>query len=266
MKRSARRENIASSEDETLTDFVYRRLKADIIWGRLVPDQPLRSDELKEAYEIGISPLREALTRLSAEALVVRMAQRGFKVASLSVDQVVDIARSRVLVEGAALRASIELGDLRWESEIAAATHALSRTLSEGLLRPESEAWAVPHRRFHMSLIAACGSEWLLRMSENLYDHAERHRLLGERWRVEFEASGAVSGRNRAIEHERLAKAVLDRDMQPALELLERHYLLTARSVVHVIEGGDGSNLQLDLSRDRRKAKPAAQRRAAGKK
>lgn len=251
MKRSVPRETPSAQGDETLTDSVYRRLKADIVWGRLEPDLPLRSDELRETYQIGISPLREALTRLAGDGLAIRLAQRGFKVASLDIDQVVDVARTRILVEGEALRASVELGDLQWETEIAAATHALSRILSEGTLRPESEAWAVPHRRFHMALIAGCESEQLLRIAANLFDHAERHRLLGERWRVGFEASGAISGRNRLLEHEKLAKATLDRDAESAVELLGRHHMLTARSVVHALEGDGASDLRFDLQRGR---------------
>lgn len=249
MKRAVPHDNASPEKDETLADSVYRRLKSDILWGRLEPGQALRSDTIKTSYDVGISPLREALTRLASEALVVRVAQRGFKVAPLDSAQVIDTAEARVLVEGEALRLSIERGDLQWETEIVAASHALSRTLSDGKLRPESEAWAVPHQRFHMALIAACRSEWLIRVATVLFDHAERHRIIGERWRVSLEASGAIAGRNRELEHEKLGKAVLKRDVDTALDLMRRHYMLTAQSVVHVLDGERGHAVRLQSLR-----------------
>ena len=62
MKRSvtARNEVPAAGAPRTVTEATYQRLRQDIIWGRLPPDTPLRSDELRAAYAVGISPLREA--------------------------------------------------------------------------------------------------------------------------------------------------------------------------------------------------------------
>ena len=53
----------------TLAESIYRRLRQDILWGVLAPGEPLRSDELRSGYAVGISPLREALSRLLAERL-----------------------------------------------------------------------------------------------------------------------------------------------------------------------------------------------------
>ena len=69
---------------ETVGDDGYRRIRSDIIFGRLQPDQKLRLEALKEHYGVSISTLREILNRLSSEGFVVAEARRGFEVAPVS--------------------------------------------------------------------------------------------------------------------------------------------------------------------------------------
>jgi DNA-binding GntR family transcriptional regulator len=55
------------ANDETIGERAYRRIRADIIFGRLQPGQKLRLDDLKENYSTSISTLRELLNRLASE-------------------------------------------------------------------------------------------------------------------------------------------------------------------------------------------------------
>ena len=76
-----------SSQNEvryTRGSLVYDRLRTDVISGELAPGQRLALDMLKERYQVGVTPLREALYRLSASLLVEAEDQRGFRVADIS--------------------------------------------------------------------------------------------------------------------------------------------------------------------------------------
>ena len=53
----------------------------------MAPGSPLRLADLSARYDMGFSPLREALNRLQAERLVIAEALRGFRVAPLSLDE-----------------------------------------------------------------------------------------------------------------------------------------------------------------------------------
>ena len=53
----------------TFIEAVQQRLRADIVSGKLAPREKLRLSELKNRYEMGSSPLREALSRLVGEGL-----------------------------------------------------------------------------------------------------------------------------------------------------------------------------------------------------
>ncbi|RPI45087.1 MAG: GntR family transcriptional regulator, partial [Hyphomicrobiaceae bacterium] len=82
-------------EAETISDDGYRRIRSDIVFGKLRPAQKLRLEALREAYGVSVSTLREILSRLSSEGLVVAEGRRGFEVAPVSADDLKDLAGLR---------------------------------------------------------------------------------------------------------------------------------------------------------------------------
>ena len=209
---------------KTVTESVYRRLRTDILWGRLPPEMPLKSDALRSHYQVGISPLREALSRLASEKLVVASGQKGFRVAPLGEDSISDISHTRLVIESAALRKSIKVGDVGWESRIVASHHALSRVPIPKSPGEEVEMWTRHHRVFHMALISACGSLWQMHFAGLLFDQAERFRIIRAK-----ELSFYEDERDPAEEHQEILESVLDRDSPAALRALERHYKATMK-------------------------------------
>jgi DNA-binding GntR family transcriptional regulator len=89
-------------------ELAYRRIRADILFGRLPPGRKLKLDRLREDYTASVSTLREILSRLSSEKLVVAEGQRGFEVAPVSAKNLKEIAALRRLLEGTALEQSFE--------------------------------------------------------------------------------------------------------------------------------------------------------------
>lgn len=216
----------------TLSDTVYERLRADIVQGRFPPLQPLRLEQLKQQYGVGFSPLREALNRLQGERLVVSAAQRGFRVRALSVAEMWDAVESRILVEGEALRRSIECGGDDWEAGLVASFHALSlvvKRLGDGADAEALDALEQRHREFHRALISACGSTWLLDFAGTLGTETERYRTLALR--------SATLRRDRDLdaEHKALLDAALARDADRAAGLLDEHYRETGRFLEQVL-------------------------------
>ena len=82
---------------ETLASSVYSELKNDILTGKLKPGHKLRLQVLKEDYNVGNSPLREALNRLSANGMVMREENKGFKVSPASVAELEELVRTCLL-------------------------------------------------------------------------------------------------------------------------------------------------------------------------
>jgi GntR family carbon starvation induced transcriptional regulator len=209
----------------TLAESAYQDIRRDIVRGVFDPGQPLRMALLSERYKMGFSPLREALTRLQSERLVVSVALRGFSVAPLSIDEMWDAINTRIHIDTEALRLSMLHGDDAWEAGIVAAHHALKLQAERATSRdePEQRMLEIRHYAFHCALLAACQSKWLLDFSQKLYADTERYRypMLINRRRE--------SGRDISSEHEQLMAATLARDARLALDLLRVHLKRTAQ-------------------------------------
>jgi GntR family transcriptional regulator, carbon starvation induced regulator len=210
----------------TLATSIYARLRGDILRGLFRPGERLRLDALCERYEIGATPLREALNRLSAEELVNREEQRGFRVAPVSLSDLAELTKTLCWIGELALRESIKNGDAAWEESVVLAAHRLSRVAREGeegyaSFNPE---WEERHRVFHLALIAACGSRWLIDFYAMLMDRNTRYRYLAF-------ADGSEP-RDVEAEHQAIYDAVLAREADRAVAAANLHVSKTTDSVV----------------------------------
>jgi NAD(P)-dependent dehydrogenase (short-subunit alcohol dehydrogenase family) len=95
---------------ETVGESAYRRIRADIIFGVLLPGQKLKLEKISEIYGTSISTLRELLNRMSSEGLIVVEGQRGFEVAPVPAQDFRQIAALRLLLENHAMAQSFEAG------------------------------------------------------------------------------------------------------------------------------------------------------------
>lgn len=210
----------------TLTDRVYRRLRDDIIHGRLEPGSKLRIEHLRAQYEVGATPLREALSRLASEGFATSEGQRGFRVTDVSFEDLMDITNMRITLEGMALSQSILKGDDEWESNVVAAFHRLTKV--EMAEEPDLIQWEARNAEFHLALISACTSSWLRRFYDVLYDQHKRYRNMA---RVARDARRDIHG-----EHTAIKDAALARNVEEALEANEQHIRRTAEVCRPAIE------------------------------
>ncbi|UCC14828.1 MAG: FCD domain-containing protein [Gammaproteobacteria bacterium] len=204
--------------NKTLASAAYERIKADVTNGLFEPDQRLRIEDLRKTYGTGASPLREALSRLAAEGLIVSIGQRGFRVPSVSLDDLRDITNTRILLETEALRRSIENGDDEWEIRVVASFHRLTQV--ETGERPEFAVWDMANRQFHEALLSACPSRWLMRFYETMFDQHRRYRSMS--------IQATNTPRSVHDEHERIKDAALARDVATACEETVLHIRRTA--------------------------------------
>ncbi len=214
----------------TLASHVYDRLRQDIISVTIPPGEKLHIRSLCERFDVGLSPMREALSRLSRESLVVQNDHRGFSVAQMSKEDLLDITHARCTLNGIAIRNSIEHGDAVWEESVVLAFHRLSRTprYLPGQQSERSQAWEIAHRNFHSSLIAASGSRRMEAYCEDLFDSAERYRHIGRK--------AGIKGENRDKEHRGLMEAVVERDADKAVAFITAHFEHTAALVRKVLK------------------------------
>ncbi|MDB5625061.1 MAG: GntR family transcriptional regulator, partial [Tardiphaga sp.] len=142
-----------SGGTDTLSERAAGLVQRDILAGDLAPGARLGIVELAKRYEIGATPLREALSRLMSRGLIVGIGQRGFRVADISRDDLLDITQMRTVIEVDALRRSMAEGGDTWEAGILAALHLMRRYIErtgDGF-REGADDFDMLHKGFHTS-------------------------------------------------------------------------------------------------------------------
>lgn len=221
------------------TDAAFEMLHRDILNGSHAPGQPLRIAALSGLYGVSATPLREALSRLEEKQLVVGSANRGWRVAPVSLPELEDLEIARLTVETSLLEDAIAHGDLDWESGIVAAHHRMTQVAppAGNVDVAARQLWDETHDAFHIALHAAGRSSWLkrffVRTAEQLRLHHQallfHPRAINpngpEKHTPETEA--LLSRAHSVTAHTELMQVVLDRDAVVAREKLRLHVEIT---------------------------------------
>lgn len=209
---------------QTRAGTVYDAIRSEILTGGVAPETKLKLAEYSQRYEVSLSVIREAMGRLAEQGLLQANPQRGFSTMPLSVSDLCQLTRARIVVETAALHDSIIQGDLSWEAGVVAAHHQLAATPmhhEDGTVNPE---FACVHRAFHVALLAGSGNAHLESIATSLRDRSEVY-LHWSRY------LGHDVGRDVAGEHRELAELTVARKIDRAADALGRHIQRTTDSL-----------------------------------
>lgn len=201
--------------EQTLSTKCFDMLTSAILSGEFLPGERLLSEDLKKRYAVGMSPIREALSKLAASRLVTFEEHKGFSVTKLNVAQILDDIKTFVEIECLCLKHAIENSNDLWEEGIVATLHSLSKM--EASKELDYFAWAPINMRFHDALVAACPLQSLMEIRNNLYQRHQYYIMLCYKF-----IDHAVFHANYQ-EHQQLAKATLARNTKDALNILTYH-------------------------------------------
>ncbi len=194
-----------------VTDWVYEELKGAIVDLRLPPGKPLREATLAEQLGVSKTPVREALTRLEQEGLVVTTSFKGAVVTGYSRQDLLEIYELRELLENAAARTAAEsMGeqDRAYLDRILRESRKLSGTADAGKLAALlTEFDDIMFDQVHNSRIRA--------LIENLRAHLTRIGHLTAEIPGRIEAS--------VDEHEKIVEAIAARDPELAEQRMRDH-------------------------------------------
>lgn len=214
----------------TIADALDVQLRAAILRGDIAPGAKLKLEELRERFGVSLSPLREALSRLAAEGLVLAESQRGFRLPEASGERLAEVITLRCQLEPFALGESIRRGGDEWEERLVAVFHRLSKLerADPRAAKTRVEDWERAHREFHEALISACSMPILLQFCGVLNDLSDRYRRL-------FLARNPLD-RNVHGEHQAILDAALARKAERAAALLRRHVERTGTNVLRAMQ------------------------------
>lgn len=203
----------------TLADRVFARLQDDIVRGEILPGSKVSETELASRYGVSRGPLREAIRRLESRKLLERVVHVGTRVASLSVNDLIEIYHVREALEGMAARLAAEhmtADEVRGLYDVLA-QHEQQQDLREDVAYFQREGDLDFHYRIIQGSHNATLSQLLI---GELYHLVRMYR---------YQFSTVANRPQKALnEHRRIVEAIESRDGEMA-ELLMRRHISSAR-------------------------------------
>lgn len=207
---------MTSSESTALTngsrlmrETVYEQLRAEVISCQLAPGTELREGELAARFEMSKSPVRDALMRLEREGLVITLPRQGYRVAPVSLNDVLDLFHLRAALERACMeRIVLRASDADLKS-LDAFRHFEPKDWEGGFV--------AFNRAFHRRIAELGGNA---RMRDHLHDLIDQMERA-----VQVSVASTRKGDHRPLvnEHAAIIDALQARERKTAQRLAEQH-------------------------------------------
>lgn len=212
-----------STRASSAADAIAAALREEIQRGALVPDRPIRQEEVAARFGVSRIPVREALGRLEAEGLVVVRPNRGALVAALGAEELREVYELRALVEGDLLARAVP--------RLTAADLARAEALHAALgVTEDPDVQGDLNREFHQVLLGAADRPRQRALAEQLRGVVERYETLQRALLYETAAFQE--------DHRRILDACRRGDPAGARDTLEEHLRHAAALAVRSSTGG----------------------------
>ncbi|WP_072778369.1 GntR family transcriptional regulator [Marivita hallyeonensis] len=189
-------------------EVVYRTLRDQVLFGELEPGQPVTIQGLTETLGVGMTPVREALRRLTAEGALAFLGNRRIAVPELAVQDVEQLLVARRAIEPELARRAVAVVQ---DVDIAQLTQTDGR-LDDAIRRGDVRQYLVENHRFHAELYALAKAPILTEMVDRLW------LRFGPSLRV---VCGQFGTRNLPDRHKDILSALAGRDAAAAAEAME---------------------------------------------
>ncbi len=212
----------------TVADRVYDTLRQEVLDGRLLPGERLRESILAQRFGVSVTPIREAITRLSRDGLVSVDRYKGASVAHHTVRDFEEFYRIRIYLEVPAARLATVLA-----SDAALARIRALADEGDALdARTDPAACFRLDLEFHRVLVGESGNTRLVALATDLHERVQMVRRwlapLPERWPAA------------TAEHHRIVEAMVQRDPEGCALAVGIHLDNVRRDVTAALAGRQG--------------------------
>ena len=217
-------------QPRSITEHIYQQLRADLISCKLKPGSRLGTSELSKRFSVSLSGVREALSRLVSEKLVIADPQRGFQAAPMSSEDLYLLTETATGIEAICIRSALVHGNKDWEKRLISARDAVLKAPVSAAKEPNriSKAFTRAHHAFHETLISACNNSRTLDLRRLHQDHSERYRQLC----IPYAPNNSLK-----IGYEEITIAATARDADTTIKLVSEQF---RRNVDRFAEALDG--------------------------
>lgn len=192
-------------------DRIEATLIDDIATGALQPGERLDEVKLTERFGVSRTPIREALTRLTAQAILVPGKKRGVRVAEYSREELAQIFEAMHEIEATCARIAAQRLSLLSRSEIEAAQKVCVEAAASGDVR----AYLRANEDFHQTIYRATGNPYIAEMASDFRRRTGPFRAKRFATHADLIAS--------AKSHESLIAGIFSEDSKAASDGMRAH-------------------------------------------
>ncbi|MGG0453806.1 GntR family transcriptional regulator [Priestia megaterium] len=206
---------IKEKERGETTEYVYNLLKEMIVQWRLSPGEKINISHLTREINISAIPLREALSRLHSEKLVILEPNKGYRVSDiLDNDNMVKMLEARILMETHAVQNIIRNNHINVTEKMAQLTEQMSSMVIGSSYKKVLEFTHLDEQ-FHYTLLNAAGNPFLSEAYEGMHCHLHIARF--------YHVKGKVDQKQAPAEHMEIIEAIRTRDIYRAEMAIINH-------------------------------------------
>ena len=214
-------------------DRVYARVKEMAILYEFRPGERLNEVQLSERLNTSRTPLREALNRLATEGFLTFTSKPGFYCRTLTPQDVNDLYESRIAIESQTAKLAIERSTdkelIELRQLVSVSDSQISNKSEKELLEEDEE--------FHLKIATLSKNLELKRILLNINERIHFIRSI-DRNRRKYETEE---------EHRMLVNAIINRDQNEAVKILEQHIYRRMEDITEVIKIGVAQIYMRDL-------------------
>ncbi|TBL75675.1 GntR family transcriptional regulator [Paenibacillus thalictri] len=197
------------------TEYIYNYLKEKIFGWELSPEKKINIDQLSRELNVSPIPLREVLSRLHSEKLVIFEPNKGYRVSGVLDDKrMTDMLETRILIETQAVRSVIRSGRLQVLDEMVPLTERISAIRMGGSYKEVLEFNQLD-QQFHYLMVNAAGNSFLTDAYVGMHCHLHIARF--------YHMRGEVDQQEASAEHQDIIEAIRLRDIYRAEEAVINH-------------------------------------------
>tara|TARA_B100000795_G_scaffold103411_1_gene76282 strand:- start:442 stop:1101 length:660 start_codon:yes stop_codon:yes gene_type:complete len=203
----------------SLTDIATDSIRNAIIRGDFKMGQAVTEAAMSSALNISKTPVREALSKLESEGLVVSEKNKGYSVFSISKQEYIELSELRFALESQALKYGFE----RNHSELIEGLQEVLNTMKDFLKTSDKEAYQILDNTFHHVFFKSCGNNAITKV----YD---MHQSVIVATRLRNLKKENINKQTSYEQHKQLLEMLINKEIDQAVILLEKHIVDYAKT------------------------------------
>ncbi|MFK8243477.1 MULTISPECIES: GntR family transcriptional regulator [unclassified Facklamia] len=192
------------------TEYIYQQIKQDIISGKLTPNQKLVEQEIAQQYSASRNTVRNSLSLLESENLIIREANKGAKVSNFSIFDVIHMLDVRIELEGYVIRTAFPNIDEEKIKMLENICYLMEQTSASELVTHSDL-----NNKFHYIIYEACPNQYAVQLLKDIKSKVTKYNVrffaIPERKKITLQ------------EHRSIIDAIKNGELEEAVKLNIEH-------------------------------------------